>query len=190
MPGWVLLGATSIGFKGGVSILRDASTRSYRQSVIYWVIGSLAFVLLIHHLTADSMRFWWMVAGLLLSITVGRMIFRATRQSPPWVEPLEGVGLSLALWLGTQDLITILVGIIIGFLLAVAIGHGLRTRYHVWSWTINIVSLGAVGIRDIGLSVLGPSVEHVPALLWMVPWLIIWDIWNAIDAASIIPQAK
>lgn len=183
---WVLIAATTVGLQAGIATLSQKTSPMRRA--VHWLFAAMLVVFLLHHLEHTRLPVWFLLSGVAL---VGLAGWRLSVRRLPlgaWAETLEASLALVALWVVSADALAVLVGFVVGLLLAVGIFPAWLTR-QVWVHEWETLTLGAVGLQDVAHTVLGRlPAEHFD-WLWMVPWLI-WADFTATSGAARSLRAK
>lgn len=183
---WVLIAATTVGLQTGIATL-STQTSPVRRG-LHWLCATLLVIFVIHHLDDTRLPVWFLLSGTALvalagwRLTVGRLPLGA------WAETLEASLAIVALWVVSADALAVIVGLVVGLLLAIGIFPTWFTR-QAWVHEWETLTLGAVGLQDIAHTMVGRlPAEHFD-WLWMVPWLV-WADFTATSGAARASRAK
>lgn len=154
----------------------DGQLRPALQTVAVGILG-LGGVLFVPALSFDGLRLGWGLSGTMLCIYAARAVTSGHTGRAPWLTVLDGAGAWAALVLSGASPLAVAAGAIAGGVLPLAVGPwpvGLKRFIE----PLEVVLMGAVGLRVLSQVVLAPDMESWPLLLFAVPWLVIWD-WRA-----------
>ncbi len=173
---WMLLNGMWIG-------LRTALSGHRHQRHLIWGLAGAALVVALAATHANAvpnpvLSGWWVVSGLFLSVTAARHLLGAT--GTVISELTEAVGTVLGLGLGSGLWTPLAVGVTIGVLAAVSLGHWPEP----WLDPIAAITLGAVGFNNLWAGVHGNLPAHHLSALWALPWLIAGEICLALNAGA------
>ncbi|POB11550.1 hypothetical protein CO251_04125 [Sulfobacillus sp. hq2] len=171
-----------VGFQGGAGFFERGRLSHTLSTLWLWGLGMVVVVVL-WQTTGDrapaSLRGWWFAAGCILVFKALADIQRHQRISHTlshlWVEPLEAVGTLWALVIGSGQVLAVVTGFVAGFALPFALQNWM-SPWHSALTVLRTITLGAVGLENI-VEALAPMRVHMDLeVLWMVPWLIWWEV--------------
>lgn len=154
----------------------DRRLRSALSAVAMGILG-LGGLLLLPALTFEGLRLGWTISGVTLCGYATRSFVSRRVRRAPWLSVLDGAGAWAALVLSGASPLAVAAGAVAGGLLPLAVGPwpAVLKRF---IEPLEVVLMGAVGLRILSQVLLGPELEAWPLLLFAVPWLVIWD-WRA-----------
>ena len=183
---WVLIAATTIGLQTGIATLSEKTSPVLRG--ITWLCATLLVIFAVHHLDDTRLPVWFFLAGTTLVGLAGWRLSVGRLPLGTWAETLEAPLAIVALWVVSADALAVMVGLVVGFLLAVGIFPAWFTR-QAWVREWETLTLGAVGLQDIVHTMRGRlPTEHFD-WLWMIPWLV-WADFTATSGAARALRAK
>ncbi len=154
----------------------DGRLRPALEAVAVGLVG-LGVVLLLPALSFDGLRLGWSVSGIILCAYAARSVASGRTDRAAWLSVLDGAGAWAALVLSGASPLAVASGALAGGVLPLAIGPWpvVLKRF---IEPLEVVLMGAVGLRVLGQAALGPEMESWPLLVFSLPWLVIWD-WRA-----------
>lgn len=181
---WIFLGSMAIGFRGGVQLWKERGRLPRFTALARWTVAAACLVWFIYHATWHLLRFWRIMTGMVLCVEVSQIIVHRDASRKTWSDAVESAGGLLALWLGSGDVVALLTGFTAGLALPFALDHWVLI-YEKWTRVWGVVTLGGIGIKNLWSGLTGISDVHTPTLLWVVPWLILWDLWDRFFADAL-----
>jgi hypothetical protein len=184
---WVLASASMLGMH---------SVWAYQQSphrLQRWSGSALAAIGLgwwVFHVNRIGFVLGWSLSGTALCLEAARSL--ATRAPlPPWTAPVDAAAGLAALWLTSGSWLAPSVGYGVGILLAIALGASWTRIAEPTLQELEVVLLGAVGLKLLGSAAFGLRLEQVPLALWAVPWLMAAEVrQRRADAITRLPTAR
>lgn len=184
---WVLTAATAVGLHTGMANLSEKTSPIRRA--IHWIFAGVLVIFVAHHLDHTRLPIWFFLSGSFLVGLAGWRLSFGRRALGTWGATMEASLAIVALWVVSADALAVIVGLVVGLLLAIGIFPTWFTQ-QAWVHELETLTLGAVGLQDVAHTVIGrlPPAEHVD-WLWMVPWLV-WADFTARSGASRSSPAK
>ena len=170
---WVLSAAIAIGLQSGIATLSEKRSRA--RGVRCWLAAGFAVVIVANNLDHTRLPIWFLLSGAILVGLAGWRIYSRQRTMGAWGGTLEASVATLALWVVSADALSVITGLVVGVLLAVAMSPTwLIHRRWVHEW--ETMTLGAIGLQDIAHTVVGRFPTAHFDWLWLVPWLVWGDV--------------